>query len=128
MGEKTKMAFYIYEQPAFSMEHFHPRLSQPLRIQSRPRYWNLLENLFEQDSMSLESGQHFCKNKSLEKSEEKSSSSKEQESKSEVEVDKNNEKQSNGTCNKNNFKTIHVPSQLSRRYEWSKDQNSIPWS
>merc|ERR1712211_223660 len=91
MGEKTKMAFYIYEQPAFSMEHFHPRLSQPLRIQSRPRYWNLLENLFEQDSMSLESGQHFCKNKSLEKSEEKSSSSKEQESKSEVEVDKNNE-------------------------------------
>merc|ERR1712211_17985 len=91
MGEKTKMAFYIYEQPAFSMEHFHPRLSQPLRIQSRPRYWNLLENLFEQGSMSLESGQHFCKNKSLEKSEEKSSSSKEQESKSEVEVDKNNE-------------------------------------
>merc|ERR1712211_174766 len=91
MGEKTKMAFYIYEQPAFSMEHFHPRLSQPLRIQSRPRYWNLLENLFEQDSMSLESGQHFCKNKSLEKSEEKSSSSKVQESKSEVEVDKNNE-------------------------------------
>merc|ERR1712107_878098 len=91
MGEKTKMAFYIYEQPAFSMEHFHPRLSQPLRIQSRPRYWNLLENLLEQDSMSLESGQHFCKNKSLEKSEEKSSSSKEQESKSEVEVDKNNE-------------------------------------
>merc|ERR1712211_96526 len=91
MGEKTKMAFYIYEQPAFSMEHFHLRLSQPLRIQSRPRYWNLLENLFEQGSMSLESGQHFCKNKSLEKSEEKSSSSKEQESKSEVEVDKNNE-------------------------------------
>merc|ERR1712211_209885 len=90
MGEKTKMAFYIYEQPAFSMEHFHPRLSQPLRIQSRPRYWNLLENLFEQGSMSLESG-HFCKNKSLEKSEEKSSSSKEQDSKSEVEVDKNNE-------------------------------------
>merc|ERR1712213_255716 len=89
--KKTKMAFYIYEQPAFSMEHFHPRLSQPLRIQSRPRYWNLLENLFEQDSMSLESGQHFCKNKSLEKSEEKSSSSKVQESKSEVEVDKNDE-------------------------------------
>merc|ERR1712211_35660 len=25
------------------MEHFHPRLSQPLRIQSRPRYWNLLK-------------------------------------------------------------------------------------
>merc|ERR1712213_211403 len=89
--EKTKMAFYIYEQPAFSMEHFHPKLSQPMRIQSRPRYWNLLENLFEQDSMSLESGHYFCKNKSLEKSEEKSSSSKEQESKSGVEVDKNNE-------------------------------------
>jgi len=85
------MAFYIYEQPAFSMEHFHPRFPQPLRIHSRPRYWNLLENLFEQDSMSLESGRHFCKKESLEKSEEKSSSSKVQESKSEVEVDKSNE-------------------------------------
>merc|ERR1711963_712066 len=63
---KTKMAFYIYQQPAFAMEHFHPRLSKPLRIQSRPRYWNLLENLFEQNSMSLESGHHFCKNKSHE--------------------------------------------------------------
>merc|ERR1712211_234635 len=61
MGEKTKMAFYIYEQPAFSMEHFHPRLSQPLRIQSRPRYWNLLENLFEQGSISLESGRIFAR-------------------------------------------------------------------
>merc|ERR1712012_1163020 len=88
---KTKMAFYIYQQPAFAMEHFHPRFSQSLRIHSRPRYWNLLENFFEHDSMDLESDQNFCKKDSLEKSEEKSSSSKVQENNSEVEVDKNNE-------------------------------------
>merc|ERR1712213_219898 len=89
--KKTKMAFYIYEQPAFSMEHFHPRFPQPLRIHSIPRYWNLLENLFEQDSMDLESDQHCYKNKSLEKSEEKSMSSTVGDRKSEVEVNKNNE-------------------------------------
>ena len=86
------MAFYIYEQPAFAMEHFHPAFSQPLRTQSRPRYWNLLENLFDQDQMSCESSQHCSRTKSVQKSEEKSSSSSVQEGKTEVHVDKTNEK------------------------------------
>merc|ERR1712012_1373846 len=43
-----------------------------------------------QDSMDLESDQHCYKNKSLEKSEEKSMSSTVEDRKSEVEVDKNN--------------------------------------
>jgi len=85
------MAFYIYEQPAFSMEHFHPGFSQPLRIHSRPRYWNLLENVFEQDLNSLKSDQYCCKTKSVKKAEEKSSTSTEEKNKMEVQSDKNNE-------------------------------------
>merc|ERR1711963_50821 len=71
------------------MEHFHPGFSQPLRIHSRPRYWNLLENVFEQDLKSLKSDQYCCKTKSVEKAEEKSST--EEENKMEVQSDKNSE-------------------------------------
>ena len=63
------MAFYIYEQPAFAMEHFHPAFI------SRPRHWNLLENLFNQEQMFCESTQHCSKTKSVQNSEEKSSCS-----------------------------------------------------
>jgi len=73
------------------MEHFHPGFSQPLRIHSRPRYWNLLENVFEQDLKSLKSDQYCCKTKSIEKAEEKSSTSIEEENKMEVQSDKNSE-------------------------------------
>ena len=85
------MAFYIYEQPAFSMEHFHPAFSQPLRTHSRPRHWNLLENLFDQEQKSCASNQHCSRTKSVQKSEEKSSSSSVQEGKIEVNADKSNE-------------------------------------
>ena len=84
------MAFYIYEQPAFSMEHFHPAFSQPLRTHSRPRHWNLLENLCDQEKKSCTSNQHCSRTKSVQKSEEKSSSSSVQEGKTEVQVDKTN--------------------------------------
>jgi len=49
------MAFYIYEQPAISMEHFHPGFYQPLRSMSRPRHWNLLEKLFDDEEKACQS-------------------------------------------------------------------------
>jgi len=73
------------------MEHFHPGFSQPLRIHSRPRYWNLLENVFEQDLKSLKSDHYCCKTKSVEKAEKKSSTSTEEENKMEVQSDKKGE-------------------------------------
>merc|ERR1712018_147299 len=86
----TKMAFYIYEQPAFSMEHFHPGFYQPLRSVSRPRHWNLLENLFEEEAKPCQSSQSCCASRSMKKSVEKSSNSSSEEGKMEVEVDKTN--------------------------------------
>merc|ERR1712107_526765 len=59
----------------------------PLRIHSRPRYWNLLENVFEQDLKSLKSDQYCCKTKSVEKAEEKSSTSTVEENKMELQSD-----------------------------------------
>merc|ERR1712213_136956 len=88
--ENSKMAFYIYEQPAFSMEHFHPGFYQPLRSVSRPRHWNLLESLFEQEAKACQSSQSCCASRSMQKSVEKSSNSTSEEGKMEVEVDKVN--------------------------------------
>merc|ERR1712004_862608 len=86
-----KMAFYIYEQPAFSMEHFHPGFYQPLRSMSRPRHWNLLENLFGDEETACQFSQNCCENRSINKSVEKSSNHTTEEGKMEVEVDKANE-------------------------------------
>ena len=50
------MAFYIYEQPAFSMEHFHPGFCRSLRSMitlPMNRQWSLLENLFEEKKESV---------------------------------------------------------------------------
>merc|ERR1712062_771530 len=85
-----KMAFYIYEQPAFPMEHFHPGFCQPLRSMSRPRHCNLLENLFDDENTACQSSQSCCSSRSSNKSEEKSSISTKEEKKMEVEVDKTN--------------------------------------
>ena len=85
------MAFYIYEQPAFAMEHFHPAFSQHMRTLGRTRHWNLLKNLFDQEQMSCESSQHCSKTKSTKMSGQKSSGSSVQEGKMEVQVDKTNE-------------------------------------
>ena len=84
------MAFFIYEQPAFSMEHFHPGFYQPLRSVSRSRHWNLLENLFEQEAKACQSNQSCCASRSMKKSVEKSSNSTSEEGKMEVEVNKTN--------------------------------------
>merc|ERR1712018_78650 len=89
-NHNNKMAFYIYEQPAFSMEHFHPGFYQPLRSVSRPRHWNLLENLFEQEAKACQSNQSCCASRSMKKSVEKSSNSTSEEGKMEVEVNKTN--------------------------------------
>merc|ERR1712173_41476 len=86
-----KMAFYIYEQPAFPMEHFHPGFCQPLRSMSRSRHWNLLEKLFDDENTACESSQSCCSSRSAKKSEEKSSISTTEEKKMEVEVDKTNQ-------------------------------------
>merc|ERR1711944_269227 len=89
-NHSNKMAFYIYEQPAFSMEHFHPGFHQPLRSVSRPRHWNLLESLFEQEAKACQSSQSCCASRSMKKSVEKSSNSTTEEGKMELEVDKTN--------------------------------------
>merc|ERR1712079_614471 len=86
-----KMAFYIYQQPAFSMENFHPGFYQPLRSMSRPRHWNLLEKLFDDGETACQSSQSCCSSKSSNKSEEKSSISTKEGNKMEVEVDKTNQ-------------------------------------
>merc|ERR1712018_1113593 len=82
-NHNNKMAFYIYEQPAFSMEHSHPGLYQPLRSVSRPRHWNLLENLFEKEAKACQSSQSCCASRSKKKSVEKSSNSTSEEGKME---------------------------------------------
>merc|ERR1712018_383806 len=70
------------------MEHLHPAFCRNFRYASRPRYWNLLENLFEQDAMSCQSNQVCCESKSMKKSVEKSST---EEGKPENQVVKTNE-------------------------------------
>merc|ERR1712004_899730 len=86
-----KMAFYIYEQPAFSMEHFHPGFHQPLRSLSSPRHWHLLEKLFDDDERTCQSSQSCCSSRSANKSEEKSTISTTEQGQMEVEVDKTNQ-------------------------------------
>merc|ERR1712004_20206 len=86
-----KMAFYIYEQPAFSIEHFHAGFHQPLRSMSSPRHWNLLEKLFDDEETTCQSSQSCCSRRSANKSEEKSKISRTEKGKMEVEVDKVNE-------------------------------------
>merc|ERR1711974_93810 len=71
-------------------EHFHPGFYQPLRSLSRPRHWNLLEDLFEQEAKACQSSQSCCASRSMKKSVEKSSNSTSEESKMEVDADKTN--------------------------------------
>merc|ERR1711963_1370355 len=86
-----EMVFYVYEQPAFSMEHFHPGFYQPLRSMNRPRHWNLLEKLFDDEETACQSSQSCCSSRSANRSEEKSSISTAEEKKMEVELDKTNQ-------------------------------------
>merc|ERR1712062_564790 len=87
----SKMAFYIYEQPAFSMEHFHPGFFKPLRSVSRTRHWNLIDNLLDQEETACRSTQRNCSSKSFKRSSEKSSNSSTEEGKMDLEVSKTNE-------------------------------------
>merc|ERR1712241_657692 len=88
---RIKMAFYIYEQPAFSMEHFHPGFHQPLRSMCRGRHWNLLENLFGDEESACQFSKNCCANRSTNESVEKSSNHTTEEGKTEIEVNKANE-------------------------------------
>merc|ERR1712018_1054865 len=90
-NSKKKMAFYIYEQPAITWDHFHPGFYQPFRTSSRPRYWNLLENLLEKEAMSCKSRENCCTTKSNQKMVEKSSNFTKEDENMEVQVDKSNE-------------------------------------
>merc|ERR1711963_524382 len=87
----SKMAFYIYEQPAFSMEHFHPGFFKPLRSVSRPRHWNLMDNLLDQEETACQSTEKCCSRKSLKKSAEESSISSTNLGKMDLEIGKTNE-------------------------------------
>merc|ERR1711963_440990 len=86
-----EMVFYVYEQPAFSMEHFHPGFYQPMRSMNRPRHWNLLEKLFNDEDTACQFSKNCCANRSTNKSVEKSSNHTTEEGKMEVDVDKANE-------------------------------------
>merc|ERR1712223_687771 len=91
-SQTFKIAFYIYQQPAFTtMDPYHPGFYQPFRSTSRPRCWNLLENLLEREGMSNYSRQNCCSSKSMNKSVEKSSDSTLDESKLEVQANKTSE-------------------------------------
>jgi len=85
------MAFYIYEQPAFSTEHFHPGSFKPLRSVSRLRHWNLIDNLLDQEETAYQSTQRCCSSKSLKESSEKSSKGSTEEGKMDLEISKTNE-------------------------------------
>merc|ERR1712198_443142 len=57
---KIEMALYIYEQPAFSMEHFHPGFCRSLRSMitlPMSRQWSLMENLLEENLLALQSNE-----------------------------------------------------------------------
>merc|ERR1712018_937940 len=84
------MAFYIYEQPAFTMEHFHPGFFKPLRSMSRLKHSNLMDNLLDLAETACQSTQHCCSSKSLKKSSEKSSNSSREGGKMDVQVSKTN--------------------------------------
>merc|ERR1712102_44823 len=86
-----KMAFYIYGEPVFSTEHFHPGFFQSSRSFSRPRHWNLLENLFDPEETACQSSQSCCSSTSAKKSLEKSSTSTTDKGKMDLEVCKTNE-------------------------------------
>merc|ERR1712038_524978 len=92
---KINMAFYIYEQPAFSTEHFHPGFCRSLRSMitlPMSRQWSLLENVSEENSLACQSNQIYCTSTSEKKSVTKSSDSTMDESKMKVVVDKISDK------------------------------------
>merc|ERR1712012_960881 len=87
------MAFYIYEQPAFSMEHFHPGFCRSLRsILTLPmkRQWSLMEDMSEENSSTCQSNQSCSTSTSEKKSLTKSLDSTMEESEMEVAIDKIN--------------------------------------
>merc|ERR1712223_2099821 len=91
---KIKMALYIYEQPAFSMEHFHPGFCRSLRAMMTPpmnRQWSLMEKLSEENSSTYQSNQRCSTTTSEKKSVMKSSDSTMKESEMEDAIDKINE-------------------------------------
>merc|ERR1712170_168365 len=88
---KVNMAFYIYEQPAFSMEHFHPSFCRSLRSMitlPMNRQWSLMENLLEENSLASQSNRSCCTGTSEKKSVTKSSDSTMEESEIDGAVDK----------------------------------------
>jgi len=101
------MAFYIYEQPAFSMEHFHPGFFKPLRSVSRPRHWNLMDNQLDQEETACQSTQRCCSSKSLKESAEKSLNSIKSVGIMDVEVSK---------CNEGNKLSDPVAETVSKRF------------
>merc|ERR1711976_531153 len=88
---RINMTFYIYEQPAFSMENFHPGFCSSLRSMitlPMNRQWSLMENVSKDNSLDYQSNQSCCTSMSGKKSVTKSIDLSMRESEIEVEVDK----------------------------------------
>merc|ERR1712012_395270 len=86
-----KMAFYIYGEPVFATEHFHPGFFQSSRSMIRPKHWNLLEDLFDPEETACQYSQSCCSSTSAKKSVEKSSTSSTDQSIMDREISKTDE-------------------------------------
>merc|ERR1712004_393657 len=55
--KSTKMAFYIFEQPA--MDQYHPKFYHPFRRNSNTsKYWNFVANLLKERHESIQSDEN----------------------------------------------------------------------
>merc|ERR1712018_363781 len=79
----TKMAFYIFEQPA--MDQYHPKFYHPFRRNSNTsNYWNFVANLLKERNESIQNDENCFSRKCLKRSAEKIST---KESKTENQVE-----------------------------------------
>merc|ERR1712004_693830 len=70
--KSTKMAFYIFEQPA--MDQYHPKFYHPFRKNSNTsNYWNFVANLLKERNESSQNDENCFSRKCLKKSAENNS-------------------------------------------------------
>merc|ERR1712047_237206 len=81
--KSTKMAFYIFEQPA--MDQYHPKFYHPFRKNSNTsNYWNFVANLLRERNESIQNDENCFSRKCLKRSAENNST---KESKTENQVE-----------------------------------------
>merc|ERR1712004_743564 len=70
--KSTKMAFYIFEQPA--MDQYHPKFYHPFRKNSNTsNYWNFVANLLRERNESIQNDENCFSRKCLKRSAENNS-------------------------------------------------------